>query len=306
MKKRAPRRKRSMDGLTSHEEGYRHLVTKWTLKVLLHTPVRYVFYKEGGFEDEQILQLLELEDLTAEEKTDKKSLFETLRLKLKRLERPGVCGDCVLTANVQTLGRVLNLSDGERELLTFSVTGEAELELTDFPHLNTDIDLLLTFLQAVLKKRVSCVSKWVGETEKQVAEMFDQARTEDAVVLLDEADSFLRDRRWLEKSWEINFFFIANRQGKSGNLVFEKILSSRASFLAKLITFQLTSIDIFPGPATDSSPLIDIVLTFYPGSKTIEIQLQLKSKRWPLSALLQGKTEEILYFRGIYDHRYFA
>jgi len=56
----------------------------------------------------------------------------------------------------------------------------------------------------LLCKRASDIlSKWVGEAEKNIASMFEEARQEDAVLVLDEADSFLRDRRLANKSWEI-------------------------------------------------------------------------------------------------------
>ena len=45
---------------------------------------------------------------------------------------------------------------------------------------------------------------WVGATEKRIAEMFRDAKEEDAVLLLDEADSFLQDRRGAHHSWEIS------------------------------------------------------------------------------------------------------
>ncbi len=44
---------------------------------------------------------------------------------------------------------------------------------------------------------------WVGATEKHIAEMFRQAKEEDAVLLLDEGDSFLQDRRGAHHSWEV-------------------------------------------------------------------------------------------------------
>lgn len=56
----------------------------------------------------------------------------------------------------------------------------------------------------LLKKNASdLLSKWVGGTEKQIAEMFDEARRDEAVLLLDEADSFLRNRALAQRSWEI-------------------------------------------------------------------------------------------------------
>jgi len=56
----------------------------------------------------------------------------------------------------------------------------------------------------LLSKRVSDIlSMWVGESEKNIARMFEQAKLEDAVLVLDEADSLLRDRRGANQSWEV-------------------------------------------------------------------------------------------------------
>jgi len=46
-------------------------------------------------------------------------------------------------------------------------------------------------------------SKFVGETEQNMAKMFEDASTEEAVLLLDEADSFLRSRRRAERNYEV-------------------------------------------------------------------------------------------------------
>ncbi|NMC68710.1 MAG: ATP-binding protein [Myxococcales bacterium] len=56
----------------------------------------------------------------------------------------------------------------------------------------------------LLARRASdLLNPFVGVTEKLIAEMFQQAREERAVLLLDEADSFLRDRRGAVRSWEV-------------------------------------------------------------------------------------------------------
>lgn len=56
----------------------------------------------------------------------------------------------------------------------------------------------------LLTRRASdLLSKWVGETEQLLAAMFREAKSEEAVLLLDEADSFLRDRGSAERSWEL-------------------------------------------------------------------------------------------------------
>lgn len=61
-----------------------------------------------------------------------------------------------------------------------------------------------TLDRPLLVKRTSDIlSKWVGETEKNIAGMFEEAEREDAVLLLDEADSLLRDRRTARASWEV-------------------------------------------------------------------------------------------------------
>jgi SpoVK/Ycf46/Vps4 family AAA+-type ATPase len=48
------------------------------------------------------------------------------------------------------------------------------------------------------------ISKFVGETEQNMARMFEEAEAEQSVLLLDEADSFLRSRRMAERSYEVS------------------------------------------------------------------------------------------------------
>ena len=56
----------------------------------------------------------------------------------------------------------------------------------------------------VLEKRASdLISAYVGETEKNIAEAFDEARKNKSVLIFDEGDSFLQDRAHATKSWEI-------------------------------------------------------------------------------------------------------
>ena len=55
----------------------------------------------------------------------------------------------------------------------------------------------------LLKRASDLLSMWLGGTEKLLAEMFEEARAEGAVLLLDEADSFLQDRGKAHQSWQI-------------------------------------------------------------------------------------------------------
>jgi len=55
----------------------------------------------------------------------------------------------------------------------------------------------------LVRRASDLLSMWVGGTEKNIAAMFNTARAEDAVLLLDEADSFLADRRGAHNGWEV-------------------------------------------------------------------------------------------------------
>ena len=44
---------------------------------------------------------------------------------------------------------------------------------------------------------------WVGGTEQNIAEAFNEGRENQAVLIFDEADSFLRDRGNAFRSWEV-------------------------------------------------------------------------------------------------------
>lgn len=57
----------------------------------------------------------------------------------------------------------------------------------------------------VIEKRASdLMSKWVGDSEKNIARAFAEARAADALLIFDEADSLLADRRGAERSWEVS------------------------------------------------------------------------------------------------------
>ncbi|MCC6649324.1 MAG: AAA family ATPase, partial [Polyangiaceae bacterium] len=55
----------------------------------------------------------------------------------------------------------------------------------------------------VYKRASDILSRWVGGAEQRVADAFRQAEDEGAVLLFDEVDSFLRDRRTAAHPWEV-------------------------------------------------------------------------------------------------------
>lgn len=56
----------------------------------------------------------------------------------------------------------------------------------------------------LVRRASDLVSKYLGETEQNIARAFRQATQDGAVLLLDEVDSFLQDRRGAQRSWEVS------------------------------------------------------------------------------------------------------
>ena len=54
-----------------------------------------------------------------------------------------------------------------------------------------------------IRQASDLMGKYVGETEQNMAAMFREAETENAILLLDEADSFLQDRRSAQRTYEV-------------------------------------------------------------------------------------------------------
>ena len=54
----------------------------------------------------------------------------------------------------------------------------------------------------MIRRASDLQSMWLGETEKRMRKSFEEAQSENAVLLIDEADSFLGDRSGARHSWE--------------------------------------------------------------------------------------------------------
>jgi SpoVK/Ycf46/Vps4 family AAA+-type ATPase len=55
----------------------------------------------------------------------------------------------------------------------------------------------------LVKRASDLLDALVGKTEHNIAKMFREANKERAILMLDEADSFLRDRKGAKRSWEV-------------------------------------------------------------------------------------------------------
>lgn len=85
---------------------------------------------------------------------------------------------------------------GQGSLLLYGPPGTGKTAFAH--HVSRHLD------RPLIKRRASdLLGMYVGQTEKHIAAMFAEARREGAVLLLDEADSFLRKRELAGQSWEV-------------------------------------------------------------------------------------------------------
>ena len=85
---------------------------------------------------------------------------------------------------------------GHGTLCFYGPPGTGKTALAE--HIATALDLPL-----IIKQASDLIRKYVGETEQNMAAMFKEAELEKAVLLLDEADSFLQDRRGAQRTYEV-------------------------------------------------------------------------------------------------------
>jgi ATPase family protein associated with various cellular activities (AAA) len=81
-------------------------------------------------------------------------------------------------------------------LCFWGIPGAGKTQLAE--HIAVELDLPL-----LMRSASDLLSKWLGETEQHIAAMFDEAEGEGALLFLDEADSFLRDRTLARAEWSV-------------------------------------------------------------------------------------------------------
>jgi len=81
-------------------------------------------------------------------------------------------------------------------LLLYGPPGTGKTQFVE--HLASELNLPL-----VSKSAAALLSKWLGESEKNIAAAFEEALAEDAILFFDEGDSFLRSRERAHHSWEV-------------------------------------------------------------------------------------------------------
>jgi hypothetical protein len=81
-------------------------------------------------------------------------------------------------------------------LCFWGLPGAGKTQLAE--HIAVELDLPI-----LMRSASELLSMWLGETEQQISKMFAEAQNEGAILFLDEADSFLRDRTLARAHWEV-------------------------------------------------------------------------------------------------------
>lgn len=103
---------------------------------------------------------------------------------------------------IQTTAKLQQIADGLKQhgfgrLCLYGPSGTGKTAFARWVAHYLDKPLLI-------KRGSDILSKWVGEMEKNLAQAFYEAEQENAILLLDEVDSLLTDRRQAQRSWEVS------------------------------------------------------------------------------------------------------
>ncbi len=187
--------RKHLAGLDVSEDFVEKLATRKTLTpAQIHAAARFAQLTHGQVEDgveALMLKQLERSDeaLGYKEENDKSQY------------RPLVTTYDLSLLNIETRHPVEKIiaaikNKGTGSLCFFGMPGTGKTALGE--HIAKSMERPL-----MIKKASDLMSKYVGETEQQMAAMFKEAEQEKAVLLLDEADSFLQNRALAQRSYEI-------------------------------------------------------------------------------------------------------
>jgi SpoVK/Ycf46/Vps4 family AAA+-type ATPase len=103
---------------------------------------------------------------------------------------------------------------GQYNLLFYGPPGTGKSEMAKYMARELDRDL-------IIKRASDLLDPYVGMTERRIASMFAQAEAQEALLLIDEADSFLYGRQMAHHSWEIGHVneFLTQMENYQGILI---------------------------------------------------------------------------------------
>ena len=187
-----------------------------------HRMLERIARDEGGRADEAMVRLSEMKALI--DRAPETSTVLRVAVRASRLAGEADGGVRAATSLVRALrgGELPMEGPGDLDLSLYEADRSLERLFGDIRDLDAlDVSLLLTgppgtgktalahhlarvLDRPLLVRRASdLLSKWVGETEQQIARAFEEARQQEGVLLFDEADSLLFDRSRARNSWEV-------------------------------------------------------------------------------------------------------
>ena len=98
--------------------------------------------------------------------------------------------------NAEEFSRSNGSSENGIRLLFYGLSGTGKTEFARYIAEKLDKKI-------IIKRASDLLDKYVGETEKKIAEAFEEAEESNSILLLDEADSFFRNRESASQSWEV-------------------------------------------------------------------------------------------------------
>lgn len=93
-------------------------------------------------------------------------------------------------------GQKNRISGSNINILFWGLPGSGKTELAKYLAMEAGLELLV-------KRASTLLDCYVGETEKHIRNAFDEAARSNAILLIDEADSFLSARKNAQRSWEV-------------------------------------------------------------------------------------------------------
>jgi SpoVK/Ycf46/Vps4 family AAA+-type ATPase len=113
------------------------------------------------------------------------------------VQLPSHYDPAVLNADVDLVALATGLGQGRAaRLCLYGPPGTGKSAFGRWLSQQLDMPLLL-------RTASDLISKWVGDSEKAIAAAFRQAEREGALLMIDEVDSFLRERDGAQHSWEV-------------------------------------------------------------------------------------------------------
>ena len=97
----------------------------------------------------------------------------------------------------ETVKRMLEACEGKLNILLYGAPGTGKSEFCKYLGKTLDRKVLVV-------KGSDLLSKWVGESEQNIARAFRRAEAERAILFFDEVDGLVQSREMAEKSWQVS------------------------------------------------------------------------------------------------------